>query len=507
MYMRKKEKHAVYLALSISRVVFLFGDYFLSNNNLNIITPIANKQTDIKQQTKIVPQAKSNEISTSDLTLPSMPLQNIGLQKEQVDEVKLEDFEENDSNNFDNIQALKNIYNKTQNKNVLNVLLDKLVQNYQFNDAKSYILSINDGNYSKNIDSNIYLHILVNSLSPTNPNDIIEFESVLNQIYSEGFIKKDDAYFYMGLVKIYNKDRDGASKIFKTIPDSRYSKFIQSYFDSLNNPYIQSDISSYYKDGLVALTMLKNGYFSIAKKIALSIAIKDEAYILPYQILAYSHFLTNDRETAIDYFFKLIDINPVKEDNYKFLIGISYYRNEKYEQSVLYLSQIKGEIYKIDVYRYLILNYIAGNDSTKLVRMRQSILGQDNLQKSDFYTFFYNVFFLPFRNQEIFTIYNDNPELTTSFLDKCYQTFGSGDDDICIYGQAGQDIASSNRIGAKDKLLYISQHYKQGYIYHALGDYYNSQKDVEQAKEYYLKAVSMTTSEIEKTIIRKKLME
>ncbi|MFZ2911816.1 MAG: hypothetical protein WAZ75_01905, partial [Candidatus Absconditicoccaceae bacterium] len=373
--------------------------------------------------------------------------------------------------------------------------------------AKSYILSINDGNYSKNIDSNIYLHILVNSLSPTNPNDIIEFESVLNQIYSEGFIKKDDAYFYMGLVKIYNKDRDGASKIFKTIPDSRYSKFIQSYFDSLNNPYIQSDISSYYKDGLVALTMLKNGYFSIAKKIALSIAIKDEAYILPYQILAYSHFLTNDRETAIDYFFKLIDINPVKEDNYKFLIGISYYRNEKYEQSVLYLSQIKGEIYKIDVYRYLILNYIAGNDSTKLVRMRQSILGQDNLQKSDFYTFFYNVFFLPFRNQEIFTIYNDNPELTTSFLDKCYQTFGSGDDDICIYGQAGQDIASSNRIGAKDKLLYISQHYKQGYIYHALGDYYNSQKDVEQAKEYYLKAVSMTTSEIEKTIIRKKLME
>ncbi|MFZ2912398.1 MAG: hypothetical protein WAZ75_04900, partial [Candidatus Absconditicoccaceae bacterium] len=105
MYMRKKEKHAVYLALSISRVVFLFGDYFLSNNNLNIITPIANKQTDIKQQTKIVPQAKSNEISTSDLTLPSMPLQNIGLQKEQVDEVKLEDFEENDSNNFDNIQA------------------------------------------------------------------------------------------------------------------------------------------------------------------------------------------------------------------------------------------------------------------------------------------------------------------------------------------------------------------------------------------------------------------
>jgi hypothetical protein len=57
--------------------------------------------------------------------------------------------------------------------------------------------------------------------------------------------------------------------------------------------------------------------------------------------------------------------------------------------------------------------------------MWQSILGQNNLDKSDFYTFFYNVFYLPFRNQEVFTIYNQNPALTTSFLDKCYQVFGS----------------------------------------------------------------------------------
>ncbi|MEI8253747.1 MAG: hypothetical protein WCG25_08650 [bacterium] len=48
--------------------------------------------------------------------------------------------------------------------------------------------------------------------------------------------------------------------------------------------------------------------------------MKSDTYILPYQLLAYSHFLTNDRETSIDYLFKLIDINPAKEENYKFLI-------------------------------------------------------------------------------------------------------------------------------------------------------------------------------------------
>ncbi len=499
--MTKKEKHSIYLALCISRVLFLFGDYFLSNNQTNnSLIQTSTNQTNITDKFQASDEIKLNQNIESEL-------KDFWIQKDDIAVVPLEDIKQDNSNNFDDIQILKNIYTKTQNINVFNILLDKLVQNYQFNDAKSYILSVDNWNYSKDIDANLYLHILINSISPINPNDIMDFESSLNQLYNGWLLSKDDTYFYMWLIKIYNKDRDWATKIFKTIPNSRYSKFIQNYFNTLNNPYLQNDIPLYYKDGLVALTMLKNWYFSIAKKIALSIVMKSDTYILPYQILAYSHFLTNDRDTSIDYLFKLIDINPTKEENYKFLIWVSYYRNEKYEQSVLYLSQIKWEIYQLDVYRYLILNYIAWNDNTKLIRMWQSILGQNNLDKSDFYTFFYNVFYLPFRNQEVFTIYNQNPALTTSFLDKCYQVFGSWDNDICTYWKAWQDIATSDWNLAKDKLLYLSEHYPQWYIFHALWDYYYNQKDLEKSKQYYLKAVSMTTSELEKGIIRKKLME
>lgn len=499
--MTKKEKHVVYLALCISRVLFLFGDYFLSGNQSTdpLVENNTNHET-INENVKPIDQNRLNQNLKSDL-------QHIWIQQKEIDSVQLQDLKENSSNNFDDIQTLKNIYSKTKNTIVLNILLEKLVHNYQFDDAKSYIIDLNNWDYSKNIDAKLYLHILINSLSLTDPNEITDFEASLNQIYSAWFMTKDDTYFYMWLIKIWNKDWDGATKIFKTISSSRYSAFIQNYFDTLNNPYLQNEVPSYYKDGLIALTMLKNWYFSIAKKIALSIAMQNDTYILPYQILAYSHFLTNDRATAIDYLFKLIDINPAKEDNYKFLIWVSYYRDEKYEESVLYLSQIKWEIYQTDVYRYLILNYIAWNDNSKLIRMRQSILWQDNLEKSDFYTFFYNVFFLPFKNQEIFTIYNNNPQLATSFLDKCYQTFSSWDDNICIYWQAGQDIASSNWAWAKDKLLYLSERYPQWYIFHALGDYYLNQRDVQQAKQYYIKAVSLTTSEIEKNIIRKKLIE
>lgn len=501
MNMNKKEKHVIYLALSISRVIFLFWDYFLSNNKVLLITPSTDQHTTTSlQKTYEVDQSKLNQNIESDL-------QDVWLPQEQIDSVKLEEIKQDRSNKFDDIQILKNIYSKTKNINVFNILLDKLVQNYQFDEAKSYIQNFNNWNYSKNIDANLYLHILINSLSTTNPNEIIYFETTLSQISKSWLLGRDDESFYLWLIKIRNKDRNAASKIFKTISSPRYAQFIKNYFDTLNNSYLQDDIPVYYKDGLIALTMLKNWYFSIAKKIALSIVMKDDTYILPYQILAYSHFLTNNRETAIDYLFKLIDINPTKEKNYKFLIWVSYYRDEKYEESVLYLSQIKDKIYQTDVYRYLILNYIAWNDNTKLVRMWQSILWQDNLEKSDFYNFFYNVFFLAFTNQEKFEIYDHNPELSISFLDKCYQTFSSWDADICIYWQAGQDIASSNRNWAKDKLLYLGERYPQWYIFHALWDYYLMQQDLQMAKKYYLKAVTMTTSEIEKTIIRKKLIE
>ena len=99
-------------------------------------------------------------------------------------------------------------------------------------------------------------------------------------------------------------------------------------------------IPKYYEDGLVALSLLKNGYFSIAKKLALETALRDSKYILPYQILAYTHFLTNNRETATEYFLKLADFDTTNKDLYQFLIGIGYYRSKKYDQAVLYLTQV-----------------------------------------------------------------------------------------------------------------------------------------------------------------------
>jgi len=102
--------------------------------------------------------------------------------------------------------------------------------------------------------------------------------------------------------------------------------------------------------------------------------LQDENYILPYQILSYAHFLTNNRDTAIEYFLKLVNFDKKNKETYQFLIGSSYYRKNDFTSSILYLSQNKSQKYQTDTLRYLIINYLEINEDTKLIQSWQKLL-------------------------------------------------------------------------------------------------------------------------------------
>jgi tetratricopeptide (TPR) repeat protein len=87
--------------------------------------------------------------------------------------------------------------------------------------------------------------------------------------------------------------------------------------------------------------------------------MKDEEYILPYQILAYANFLSNNFDVSAEYFLKLADFDVANKENYLFLVGVSYYRMGEYDQAVLYLNQVKDPLLLTDVYRYELLSYLA----------------------------------------------------------------------------------------------------------------------------------------------------
>jgi lipopolysaccharide biosynthesis regulator YciM len=71
---------------------------------------------------------------------------------------------------------------------------------------------------------------------------------------------------------------------------------------------------------------MKNGYFSLANKLAVGSALENPEYVLPYQVLAYSNFMTNDRDKAVDNFYDLVELDNENQDKYNFYIGASYYR-------------------------------------------------------------------------------------------------------------------------------------------------------------------------------------
>jgi tetratricopeptide (TPR) repeat protein len=172
-----------------------------------------------------------------------------------------------------------------------------------------------------------------------------------------------------------------------------------------------------------------------AKRLALHALLADKEYILPYQVLAYSNFLTHNREAAKDYFLKLADFDTNNNFLYKFLIGISYYRYGDYEQSILYLNQVTDAGLQIDVYRYMLLSYIQTEDTNSMTRMWQNLLGESTLQASDFSLFFDQMFYMPFRAGTPFTLYSENPQLADLYLGKCSTLFTGSQADVCTYGE------------------------------------------------------------------------
>jgi tetratricopeptide (TPR) repeat protein len=289
---------------------------------------------------------------------------------------------------------------------------------------------------------------------------------------------------------------------------------IQSITQAISKYDSTKAIPRYYQDALVALSLLKNGYFSIAKKLALETALEDNKYILPYQILAYTHFLTNNREAANDYFLKLADVDISNKDLYKFLIGISFYRSKEYDQSILYLSQVNDTGLQTDTYRYLLLSYGAENDTKSMTQVRQKLLGQQDLPagqegmtESDYYDYFYQGFYKPYSINEKSQIYEENKLLAEMYVTNCATTFTGANSDICTYGEMGLDLYKDKNALSLGRLSALAGTYNESYLFSIIGDLYRLQNNLAEAKKSYAQALSLSTDSREQDILKSKISQ
>ena len=204
---------------------------------------------------------------------------------------------------------------------------------------------------------------------------------------------------------------------------------------------------------------------------------------------------------------KLVDLDPNNAEKYRFLMWIAYYRDKKYEQSVVMLSSVKHTKLRLDSDRYLIRNYILLDQKNKLISMRNKILWYDGLVASDFYTYFYESFYHPYSEWKQYQIYAFDTELANKMIRVCSMKLQEDEKAVCNYWMIGKNIALWQFEWLEESLLNLARQYPQWYLYQALGEYYIQQGDLDKAKRFLLRAISMTQRTPEVVQIKKLLQE
>ncbi len=130
----------------------------------------------------------------------------------------------------------------------------------------------------------------------------------------------------------------------------------------------------YYTDGLLALSLFQYGYPYLAQQLSLQLLINQPNYILPKQILAYSHMILHEWSQAQSYFLQLIADDKKNTATYQFFAGVCAYWLEKYTDAIIYLNQIPTQNILSDAIRYKILSYIAIQDRTNTAKQMKYLL-------------------------------------------------------------------------------------------------------------------------------------
>ena len=519
--MSKRSIQMLWLLLLFGWIIFIFSDavksidpqddYQIEKNYSQEIQISMHNSADevIDKQPNKEKLVLSSDLSGRVEVVEKDPNLDLKLQQsKQLDSIDIEkvSLETLSSKVANKTEILETLYQKTKDEKVLKVLIDNLLSDYQFEKVRLYLSDV-DIFTSQVIDKQSYIYTYLNTLSVTDPNSMEKFINFIEQLKIKSLISSDEYLFYKWLEKIWNQDYDVAVEVLKQISNTSYSSFTNQLESTIKSYKNQKWMPSYYEDALVSLIALKNGYFSIATKLAVYTILEDNDYILPYQVLAYSNFLTKNWDKAISYYYNLSSLDIDNKNKYDFYLWISYYRKWEYENSVTTLYQLVNDpVYKTDVYRYLLLNYEQLDKSEKMVQIWQKLLGQYNLTESDFKYFYDTVFFKPFSKWEKSIIYENYKEMSYDMVSMCYDKFGFKND-TCIYWEVWFNIANWFLGSVEDNLLYLAENYPQASIYQALWDYYKKMNQKSNAKSYYIKAIALSDDSTQKANIQNILLK
>ncbi len=412
--------------------------------------------------------------------------------------------------NADTALVLEHLYKTTQQEKILKTLIEVLVAEYRFDQAYSYLQSYEHNNY-KIVDPHTALYVLMNSeliqVGKESNKDLLLRQ--INYFHQFGHISSDDKAFYSSLLALYDNNLEQFASLVDSITDPKYAQFKADTTKSITMGQHSSDLPVYYTRGLLALDVMQYGYFKLAQQISVAILLENDGYDLPYQILAYSHFVMNNWDRAIEYLQILLEQETLTyQENYKLLAGIAHYRKGQHKQAILFLSQMpKNHPFFIDILRYQIAAYTAMGDVKNMMQSYQQLLGQSAMTALDYYSFFEKVLYEPLVSGSGYTAAWVNEYLIKQYTATCWQRLATKDQHICEYGQAGLLLYQKDTKAATELLQKLRYTIEKSYVFSALWDYYHRDGQIKKAQEMYTKAVALAVDEGLKNSTQKKLVE
>ena len=406
------------------------------------------------------------------------------------------------------IVILEQIYSQQRTQEVTQLLLDAYMLDNQFDKAKAFYNSLPDA--IKSYLSNwLLFEIWINSFSQTTDTEYNSLKILLWEYQKKKVFPESKILYYQTAFDLIDRNYAQAQSEMQWLVWTKYQDFVVAIQSAFNQYLSLKDVPEYYQDGLIAYQLMNQWFLAWAKKMAIRLVNEHPDYILPHQILANADFVMWKRDSASRYFHDLLLLDRQEKSSYLYYLWICYYHLWDYSNAVLYLSQITDSKILLDSDRYLILSYIALGETDRIFVWWQRLLWYPSIKASDFYSFFEEAFWKPYRRGETSTYLEKNGKLVQDYLTSCPLNLTGEDAQICTYGQLWLYAIENSEL-SPDLQLQLSRfarRYAKPEFFQYLGEVQLMKGDKSEASASFMRALWLTKDEIEKNHLKQRILE
>jgi hypothetical protein len=406
------------------------------------------------------------------------------------------------------IAILEQIYSQQRTQEVIQLLIDAYILDNQYDKAKAFYNSLPDP-IKWYLSNGLLFEIWINSFSQTTETEYNSLKILLSEYHKKGIFSDEKTLYYQTIFDLIDWKYDDAQNEMQWLIWTKYQDFVVAIQSAFNQYLSVKDVPEYYKDGLIAYELMNQWALAGAKKIAIRLVNEHPDYILPHQILANVDFLMWKWDSASRYFHQLLQMDYQERSSYLYYLWICYYHLWDYTNAVLYLAQISDSTILLDSDRYLILSYIALWESDRIFVWWQRLLWYPSVKASDFYSFYEEAFWKPYRKWKNSYYMEQNPKLVQDYLKACPLSLRWNDTQVCNYWQLWL-LALQNWDLDPDlelELSRLARKYAKPWLFQLLWDVAVRNWDLEEATSSYMRALWLTNNADEKNYLKQKILE